>query len=270
MTTKKRIAQFQADVLGYYQAHKRRMSWRDNPSFYNVLVSELMLQQTQVSRVMPKFTAFMTRFPDIESLAAAPLADVLVAWQGLGYNRRAKFLHQAAGIIKQTGAPASLAELIKLPGVGKNTAGAIMAYAYNEPVVFVETNIRTVFIHEFFADKTSVDDEEIRALVTLSLDRENPRQWYYALMDYGTYLKSQSLGSIRKSRHYVKQSTFEGSLRQARGQIIKALTAGPHDTASLARTIGDHYSAAVAGLAADGLIEIHDDIICLTAHTQAS
>src|SRR6266550_351214 len=153
--THQQIQQFHEAVWDYYREHKRIMAWRVHPTPYSVLVSELMLQQTQVNRVLPKFQEFMLRFPTVISLADAPLAEVLRVWSGLGYNRRAKFLHAAAQVVveKYGGViPATFTELVTLPGVGKNTAGAVLAYAYNQPVVFIETNIRSVFFHHFFAD----------------------------------------------------------------------------------------------------------------------
>ncbi|MCA9327351.1 A/G-specific adenine glycosylase, partial [Candidatus Saccharibacteria bacterium] len=123
----------------------RDMPWRSDTRPYYVLVSELMLQQTQVDRVIPKFQAFIAAFPDERILAQASLADVLKLWQGLGYNRRAKFLHDAAKHVVASGDfPLDEAGLVTLPGVGKNTAGAIMAYAYNQPAIYVETNVRAV------------------------------------------------------------------------------------------------------------------------------
>ena len=136
----------------------RDMPWRQDTRPYYVLVSELMLQQTQVDRVIPKFLAFITQFPDEKVLAGALLADVLKQWQGLGYNRRAKFLYESAKAVVVLGAfPDDEAGLLKLPGVGKNTAGAILAYAYNQPGLFIETNIRAVYIHHFFAPQGFTD-----------------------------------------------------------------------------------------------------------------
>lgn len=260
---------FRQRVWAHYHAHKRPMPWRERYDLYYVLVSEIMLQQTQVSRVIPKFQQFMTTFPSVDSLAHAPLAEVLIAWQGLGYNRRARFLHEAAKQLAAGAEPRTINDLIALPGVGKNTAAAICAYVYNQPVAFIETNIRTVYIHEYFKDSDAVDDNAILDIVSRTVDHENPREWYWALMDYGTYLKSQKLGSIRKSKSYVKQSTFKGSLRQARGDILKRLTAGPVGF-TLIEAIDDRYPTAISGLIADGLIERHDDILCLTAHSRAS
>lgn len=206
---------------------------------YKILVSELMLQQTQVSRVVPKYLSFLSHFPDVRSLANAELGDVLRSWQGLGYNRRAKYLWQAAREVAARGAfPASLAELVQLPGVGPNTAGAVLAYAANQPVVFVETNIRTVYIHHFFHDGDQVDDRDIRALVEQTLDREQPREFYWALMDYGSWLKTK-VRNIHQSKQYAKQSTFQGSRRQLRGRVIRELSSCSLTLAQLQQIIPD-------------------------------
>ncbi len=258
---------FQRRVWDYYRANKRPMPWRDTHDLYNVLVSEIMLQQTQVARVIPKFQTFMETFPSLQSLAGASLAEVLIAWQGLGYNRRAKFLHQAAQQLAVSETPTTSEQLMQLPGVGKNTAAAICAYVYNQPVVFIETNIRTVYIHEFFQDREGIADKDILEIVARTVDVHNPREWFWALMDYGTHLKSQNLGSIRNSKTYVKQSVFHGSLRQARGDILRRLTEGPVSLHNIA-SIDDRYPQAIKGLVTDGLIEQHDDILCLTAHGQ--
>lgn len=270
MTRNASIRQFQDKVWAYYAEHKRPMPWRERHDFYSVLVSELMLQQTQVPRVLTKFADFMERFPTIEDLANAPLADVLIAWQGLGYNRRAKFLHSAAHVVVSTGEPRTLDELQKLPGIGPNTAAAMLAYIYNQPVVFVETNIRTVFLHEFFPGRSSVTDSEILVYVEKAVDQQNPREWYWALMDYGTYLKSQGKGSILRSTHYKKQPAFKGSLREVRGYIVRALAEGPVALTSLEFQDDIRFKPALQGLIDDGLVEQHDVIICLTAHNQQS
>jgi len=225
------INQFQEIVWGYYRAHKRNhLPWRqniDDANFaYYVLVSEIMLQQTQVNRVIDKFNQWMELFPTIFVLAAADLEIVLGAWSGLGYNRRPKYLLESAKIIvsKFKGqVPADISQLEALPGIGKATAAAIVVYAYNIPKVFIETNIRTVFIHHFFPLNMKVADTELFPLIERCLDRENPREWNWALMDYGSYLK-QSFGNVSKnSKHYKKQSAFEGSSRQLRGNILKLL-----------------------------------------------
>jgi A/G-specific adenine glycosylase len=242
------MTSFQEEVWEYYRHHGRHdLPWRVSVDPYHVMVSELMLQQTQVSRVIPKFNEFITKFPSAESLAAAPLSDVLTVWSGLGYNRRAKFLHQTAQVIadEYNGEfPLAPDKLIKLPGIGRNTAGAIMAYAYNQPVAFVETNIRTVFIHHFFSNQTDVSDKEILRLVEQTMDPEHPREWYWALMDYGTFLK-KSVSNIEQSKHYTKQSKFHGSKRQIRGQVIRELTLGAKSFSELKLLIVDDRLASI-------------------------
>ncbi len=228
-----------------------------------------MLQQTQVARVIPKFAAFIAAFPDTKTLAAAPLADVLVLWSGLGYNRRAKFLHESAKMIEREFGgtmPATLAELQTLPGVGANTAGAIMTYAYNQPVPFVETNVRTVYLHHFFADETEVTDAQIRDLLQKTLPPNSPREFYWALMDYGTHLKAAGVRNNAKSRHYKKQSALEGSLRQMRGQIVRDLTARDLAITELLDRYGDdaRFAPAFEGLQKDGLIQQNNTEVHLT------
>lgn len=247
----------------------RDMPWRQNTSPYYVLVSELMLQQTQVERVKSKFAMFMERFPTIETLAAAPLAEVLSLWNGLGYNRRAKFLHEAAKMVVRefNGVfPQAVTELVRLPGVGNNTAGALSVYAFNQPQVFVETNIRTVYFYHFFPNDTAVDDHEIREKLKQTMDYEHPREWYWALMDYGTYLKSQGIRNNATSRQYVKQSPLAGSVREVRGQIVRALTTADHSLEHLKRhvTVDERFEVALEGLIKDGLVMQTDDYFHLT------
>lgn len=190
-----------------------------------------MLQQTQVSRVIGAYRAFIKLFPSVRSLSRAPLSKVLTQWSGLGYNRRAKYLHECAKAIvsKHKGlVPKESNDLEALPGIGHYTAGAVRAFAFNEPSICIETNIRTVFLHHFFSNsRRPVHDKEILRLVEETLDRKNPREWYFALMDYGAYLKEQGVVIHRKSASYVKQAPFEGSRRQVRGIIIRTLTRGP-------------------------------------------
>ncbi len=236
------------------------MPWRVDTNPYYVLVSELMLQQTQVERVIPKFLQFITRFPTIAALAEAPLSDVLTLWSGLGYNRRAKFLHEAAQKVTKDfngTIPDQFDQLIKLPGVGPNTAGAILAYSFNQPVTFVETNIRTVYFHHFFEDQPSVSDEDLREIIAATIDHEHPREWYWALMDYGAFLKKQGVGRIDKSTHYHKQAPLKGSLREVRGMILRALTAGDMSAKKLAAAMpaDERFARALAALLAEGLID---------------
>jgi A/G-specific adenine glycosylase len=220
------IARFREAVLSHYRAHGRDLPWRRYVDPYRVLVSEMMLQQTQVGRVAEKFGPFVGRFGDFAALAAAPLIEVLSAWNGLGYNRRALYLGQTARIVVDRFAgclPDSADELVKLPGIGRNTAGAVAAFAFNRPVVFIETNIRSAFIYHFFPDTTDVSDTRIAPLVEAALDRDNPRVWYWALMDYGTMLKETTANPGRRSAHYARQSPFSGSDRQIRGAILRLL-----------------------------------------------
>jgi A/G-specific adenine glycosylase len=269
------IPEFNEILWSYYAEHARaNLPWRVataqgifNP--YHILVSEIMLQQTQVARVTVKYEAWLQVFPDIETLAKAPLSDVLTMWSGLGYNRRAKFLHQAARCIVDRHAgvvPSEMKSLIALPGVGKNTAGAILAYAHNQPIVFIETNIRTVFLHHFFSDKEEVDDKDIIELIENAIDTENPREWYWALMDYGTHIKRERGNFARLSKHHVRQSRFKGSRREVRGMVLKRLIAGNGSVkvGELTRYIKDErLDEIVVALEKEGLIKISRAIIKL-------
>lgn len=259
------ISNFQATVLLHYdQQGRHELPWRqaeDNGSFdpYKILVSELMLQQTQVPRVIPKFLLFTQAFPSFESLAMAPLSDVLKMWSGLGYNRRAKFLLQTAQLVKgqyDGNLPTTHTELITLPGIGVNTAGAIRAYAFNLPVVFVETNIRTVFIYHFFPDREKVSDAELLPIIEASIPGDMARQWYWALMDYGTHLK-QTVGNASKvSSAYTKQTKFEGSKRQVRGKVLRALAMDGCTKKQLAALIVDErLDAVLTELIDEGFID---------------
>ena len=218
------------------------MPWRETRDPYRILVSEIMLQQTQVDRVRAKYETFLATFPDLAGLAAAPLEQVLAAWQGLGYNRRAVALHRAARILaaEHRGLlPDDTAALVALPGIGAATAASIRAFAFDAPVVFIETNIRRVFIHEFFPGREAVADGELVPLVAAALDTRSPREWYYALMDYGAALARRVPNPNRRSRAYVRQSRFEGSDRQVRGAILRALVGGAALTvAGVARAAG--------------------------------
>jgi A/G-specific adenine glycosylase len=260
------IADFQETVWEFYRRHGREgLPWRQpaadgNFDPYLVMVSELMLQQTQVPRVVPKYLEFTAQFPTARALAAAPLGDVLRAWQGLGYNRRAKFLWLAAQEITRIGAfPGALTDLVKLPGVGPNTAGAILAYAYNQPVVFVETNIRTVYIHHFFEHHEVVADAEIAAALTATLDYEHPREFYWALMDYGTHVKATYGNKSRVSKTYARQSAFHGSRRQIRGQVVRLLGGRAYTGAELRGLLPDERLETVLHeLKTEGLIREAD------------
>ncbi len=190
MTPKK----FQEVIFTYYRENKRIFAWRETIDPYAILVSEIMLQQTQTERVKIKYAEWLVHFPTLESLATAPLQKVLLHWQGLGYNRRALALKKCAEIITSTYKgkfPIDYDKLLTLPGIGPYTAGAVMAFAYNKPYPVIETNIRTVYIHFFYGDKFGqIDDKELLPLTEKTLPRVasakwGAREWYYALMDYG-------------------------------------------------------------------------------------
>ena len=220
---------FQQKIRGAYREHYRPMEWRDDPSPYKVFVSEVMLQQTQVARVRSRFSIFTDRFGSFEQLAIATFSDVLEVWSGLGYNRRAWRLLESARIIVEHHrgvVPRDPERLLELPGIGTATAGSIAAFAYNVPAVFVETNIRRVFLHHFFPKMDSVHDRDILPLVDATLDRSNPREWYWALMDYGAALVGHGTNANQRSVHYTVQPPFEGSDRQLRGIILRELTGG--------------------------------------------
>jgi A/G-specific adenine glycosylase len=220
------VRAFRKRVYSYFEQEGRDLPWRKKLNPYRVLVSEIMLQQTQVERVMEKYMVFLDAFPNLTDLATAPLQELLAVWSGLGYNRRAlalkslaqKVVHDHRGRL-----PRDHEKLLALPGIGKYTAGAVMAFAFNKPVVFMDTNIRRVFIHEFFHDRENIHDDELIPLVEQTLDDGNPRKWYNALMDYGTMLKQKHANPNRRSAHYTRQSAFENSNRQVRGKILKVL-----------------------------------------------
>ena len=254
---------FVATVRRYYEAHGRdELPWRKTSDPYSITVSEIMLQQTQVERVVPKYKAFLESFPTVEALAAAPLASVLQLWQGLGYNRRAKFLHQCAkAVVSEWGGtfPTTYQELQSLPGVGPYTAGAVMAFAYNEAVPILETNIRTAVVYHFYPDEAAVSEVELLHCVTKTIDATNPREWYWALMDYGAHLK-RTVGNLNKqTKAYSKQSRFVGSDRQLRGQIIELLRSAPYSPAELKKVLAAFKAEAIQvqlrALETEGLIE---------------
>ncbi|MES2668232.1 MAG: A/G-specific adenine glycosylase [Patescibacteria group bacterium] len=256
-------ARFRKLVLAHYEAHGRHdLPWRKTTDAYRILVSEVMLQQTQVERVIPFYRVFLKSFPTAKALARAPLGDVLLHWQGLGYNRRAKMLHEAAkAVVREHGGkmPSGIETLETLPGVGHYTARAVAAFAGNKDVVFVETNLRTAVIHHFYPDQEKVDDKEVISILEKSLPKGNARQWYSALMDYGASLKRAGIRVNAKSAGYKKQSAFAGSGREARGGILKALAKGPQSAAYLIGILGpdrsEQVSAQLGKLLAEGLIE---------------
>lgn len=225
MLTPNQINRFRAVVDDYYIHHGRDLPWRQTQDPYAILVSEVMLQQTQVPRVVEKYQAWMQRFPTVTDLANSSLSEVLRYWSGLGYNRRALYLLKLANTVLNTfnGVfPTEQKLLCSLPGVGSYTAKAVGVFAYNQPLPLIETNVRTVYIHHFF-NQERVTDSEILPLVEETLDADNPRRWFNALMDYGSWLKSQAENPSRKSATYSKQSPLKGSVREVRGWVLKQL-----------------------------------------------
>ena len=221
-----KIENFKKIVWDYYKKEGRGMPWRSTRDPYKIVISEVMLQQTQVSRVLKKYPEFIKEFPTFKTLADAPVSKLLKVWSGMGYNRRALYLKALSRIVvdRYKGRlPDDPKTLVQFPAVGSATAGSIIAFSYNVPTVFIETNIRRVFIHFFFGNKSNINDTDILPLVAKTVDKKNPREWYFALMDYGSNLGKQVINPNRKSRHYHKQKVFEGSDRKIRGEILKIL-----------------------------------------------
>lgn len=228
---------FRNIIWSFYSKNKRSdLPWRKKITPYRIWVSEIMLQQTQVDRVVPFFNNWMKLFPTIQKLAEVQQSEVLRAWKGLGYNSRALRMKKTAEILVKDfhgKFPIDYDNILKLPGIGPYTAGAIMAFAYDKPVVMIETNIRRVFIHHFHpsplrgaplrrggAEGGGVHDRDILELIKKTLPKENFREWYWALMDYGSYLGKTIPNPNKKSKHYVVQKKFKGSDREIRGAIL--------------------------------------------------
>lgn len=237
---------FREIVWKHYEAQGRHaLPWRRTKNPYRILVSEIMLQQTQVERVIPYYTEWLKRFPTIRTLSQAPLADVLIAWQGLGYNRRAKALWEAAQTVMREYRgvlPSSPEELQQLPGIGPYTANAVAAFAHNQDVVFVETNIRTAVLYHFFPGEHVVADTQIIDVLRKALPKGKSRLWYSALMDYGSYLKQQGIRLNARTKGYTKQAPFKGSNREARGAVLRALAQAPMPLRHLSFLLGEDRS----------------------------
>jgi A/G-specific adenine glycosylase len=264
-------AGFRKKVLSFYQKNGRDFPWRSTTNPYRILVSEIMLQQTQTHRVVPKYLLFLKSFPTLESLAQAKLPEVLKLWQGLGYNRRALMLHRAAqrsfDVKKRRYVlPVSYDELLKLPGIGPYTASAVMTFAHNEPRTMIETNIRAALIHEFFLGQNKVSDDQLLPILAKAIPQNNPREFYQALMDYGAFLKQKFPNPSRRSSHYTKQSKFTGSDRQIRGEIIRTLTrdggANPKMFLAVAQS-QERLMRIVARLTKEGLVAKKNGMLIL-------
>lgn len=233
------LASFRERVRARGAELYRDLPWRRTRDPYQIWVSEVMLQQTQVSRVDGRWQRWCERFPTPDALAASSSVDVLEEWQGMGYNRRALSLWRAAQAVSDAGGemPRSYAELVALPGIGPATAAGIRAFAFDLPGVYLETNVRSVFLHELLAEEVGVRDRDLVPLVEAccppdaSLSDDSPRSWYYALLDYGAHLKRVLPNPSRRSAAHVRQSRFEGSHRQKRAELVRILLAHADDHA---------------------------------------
>ena len=276
--TDRAVEQFRSRVYAHFLRHYRPLAWRATRDPFAILVSEVMLQQTQVARVAGYYPRFLARFPDLAALAEAPLRAVLEQWSGLGYNRRALALHRAAQVVTRDHAgiiPAVRESLLRLPGIGPATAGALLAFAFERPVVFIETNIRRVYLHQFYPTAATVPDRALLPLVSRTLDYHHPRRWYYALMDYGAALGRRGGNPNRRSAHYLRQSSFAGSTRQLRGLVIRLLTARRcltygelYDRCAATGVTpdpADRLADVVAGLVAEQLLERRGRLVCIAS-----
>lgn len=257
-----KTAAFQALVWRHTSEHVRHFPWRETHDPYAITVSEFMLQQTQAERVVPKYELFLRELPTWKALAECETTQLLSLWQGLGYNRRALNLRRAAQVIVTNydgKMPSDPKALVALPGVGPYTAGAIQAFAFNLPVTMIETNIRRVYLHHFFPNDEKVTDADLLPIITKSVDAARPREWYWALMDYGSWLGKNLPNANVRSKHYTKQSAFTGSLRQVRGQIVKLATKQPvftiTDLATATGQAPERLQQALTGLLKDGFLE---------------
>ncbi|MCA1790221.1 MAG: hypothetical protein LC667_10285 [Thioalkalivibrio sp.] len=265
--TRQDLDSFRSLVLTHFRVYGRDFLWRRTRNPYFIVVSEIMLQQTQVTRVEPKYAEFIEAFPDLEGLARAPLEEVLRRWQGLGYNRRAVALKRLADqVIAEHGGciPRDLPSLRALPGVGPATAAAVAAFAFGDAHPFLETNIRAAYLHHFFPDRDGVGDAELLPLVEATLDRADPRTWYYSLMDYGSALKREGNNPSRRSRHHSRQSPFEGSKRQLRSRALRAILDSPGigapDLAAAVDMGVEDLEPVLAELVREGFAEVREGL----------
>jgi A/G-specific adenine glycosylase len=269
------IAAFKKTIWAHYRrAGRANLPWRCTRDPYAIFVSEIMLQQTQVARVEEYYEKFINRFPNFRALARAKTSDVLSVWQGLGYNRRAIFLKRTAEIVvaRYDGhLPRERAALEQLPGVGKGTSGSLMAFAFNKPEIFIETNIRRVFIHFFLPKRQKVTDAELERYIERSIDKKNPREWYWALMDYGAAMPAAMprVNPNRRSAHYKRQSPFIGSDRELRGKIIHSTLSQKKNrmsTKELLKALAiprERFIDIIKNLIKEGFIVKKGDYICI-------
>jgi A/G-specific adenine glycosylase len=259
----RRAHALQSRLLAWYAENRRDLPWRRTTDPYAILVSEIMLQQTQVPRVSPRFVEWLEAWPDLESLAAAPLAEVLRRWQGLGYNTRARRLQACAAAAVASAPPGGRAELPptldglrSLPGLGPYTARAVLVFAHNENLAAVDANVRRVLGHELGLPE-DLGDRELQAVADAVLPRGRSRDWHNALMDYGSLvLTARRTGIASRGR----QGTFEGSRRQKRARALRRLLKhGPQRLEELATALGiapGEAAEIVDLLRRDGLVTV--------------
>jgi len=248
----------------YAENGRHGLPWRKTEDPYAILVSEIMLQQTQVDRVVPKYHSFLKQFKTVRALANASQEALLREWKGLGYNRRALNLKRAAEIVvKDYGAtvPRDTPALTSLPGIGPYSAAAVQAFAFNQPSLVIETNIRTAFIKHFFSKVTEkIHDKDIFPLIEETLDREKPREWYSALMDYGAHIKKTEGNLSRRSRGYLRQSSFKGSNRENRSRILELLLVQPDTKTHIIELLNDSRTKEnVQALLKEGFIVLRNN-----------
>ncbi|MCB0324036.1 MAG: hypothetical protein KDD69_10700 [Bdellovibrionales bacterium] len=255
------VKRFRTLVHSFYRQHGRDAPWRRNRTPYRVLVSEIMLQQTQVPRVVEPYGRFLKLFPTFQALAAAAPHEVIRAWQGLGYNRRGLALKKTAEQVVahfNGRLPRDTESLTALPGIGTYTAAAVRVFAFEIPDVVIETNIRTVYYHFFFHGWQTVSEADLEDRIRQSLDVEQPREWYYGLMDLGSALKRSGVKLNRLSPSYRTQSTFSGSRREVRGKVLRAVSVKDRvSRQALERCVGGdaRLGEVLEQLCAEGLLE---------------
>jgi A/G-specific adenine glycosylase len=257
------LSLFREHIHHFYQSHGRQFAWRQTRDPYQILLSEVMLQQTQTTRVEPKYELFVSLWPTLKDLAGASTLELLTHWKGLGYNRRALYLQRTAQMSEEWGwtLPNDEATLRALPGVGKATSAALLAFAFDQRSIYLETNVRRVILHCFFSDQEGVRDRQVEeVLARLIAEEEDPKSWYYGLLDYGVLLKTLVPNPNRRSAHYTRQSAFENSNRQIRGMLIHLLTESGRSSEEriiemLCRFEADRITGCLAQLSEEGFVE---------------
>lgn len=261
---------FRRTIWSFWRKNRRDFPWRTTRDPYAILVSEVMLQQTQTDRVVPKFGAFLKTFPTVRALARASLGDVLKAWQGLGYNRRARMLHACARELVERHAgvvPEDPEILTQLSGVGPYTARAVCVFAFQQARPMIETNIRRVYMHHFFSGRMGVPDRELLPVIEQTMSTRRPHEWFAALMDYGAFLARSIDNPNKRSAGYVIQKPFRGSLREMRGKILRLMTERRSlSIQALHHELNDHmhFTRALSALQQEGFIKRIKNSIVLT------